>query len=84
MDKTVLVGIIAAFCTTVAFLPQVIKVYKTRQTKDLSLAMYAIFMTGVGLWIYFGKITNMWPITIANAVIFVLCGYILIMKVIYK
>ena len=84
MDKAVWIGMVAAICTTVAFLPQVIKVYRTKHAKDLSTSMYIIFTTGVLLWMYFGILTNTWPIIIANAVIFVLCAYILVMKFIYK
>ena len=79
----VLVGSIAALCTTIAFLPQVIKVYKTKHTKDLSMMMYVIFTIGVIFWMYFGILTEAWPIIIANALILILCVYILIMKKIY-
>ncbi|MFH1314812.1 MAG: PQ-loop domain-containing transporter [Candidatus Uhrbacteria bacterium] len=45
------IGLIVAICTTLAFFPQTIKVIKTKQTKDLSLAMYLIFTMGVFLWL---------------------------------
>ncbi len=47
-------GYVAAFCTTISFLPQAIKVIKTRDTESLSLAMYVIFTFGVGLWLAYG------------------------------
>lgn len=77
------VGSLAALCTTIAFLPQVFKVYKTKHTKDLSLLMYVIFAIGVLLWMIFGILTQAWPIIVANALIFLLCIYIIIMKKIH-
>ena len=83
MNYTTIVGYIAAFCTTVAFLPQAIKVYRTKQTKDLSMPMYTIFVVGVGSWFCYGILTKSPPIIIANAVTFLLGAYILLMKVKY-
>ncbi|MGH9811215.1 MAG: SemiSWEET transporter, partial [Terriglobia bacterium] len=48
------IGLLAAFCTTVAFLPQVIQTWRTRSTKDLSLPMFSIFTTGIFLWLVYG------------------------------
>ena len=79
-----LVGVIAAVCTTISFLPQVIKVYRTRHTADLSLPMYAIFCFGVFMWTCYGVMMRSWPIIVSNAIVFVLCGYILSMKIRYK
>ncbi|GIR50383.1 MAG: hypothetical protein CM15mP59_1250 [Flavobacteriaceae bacterium] len=54
IDQNELIGFIAAVCTTFAFLPQVIKVWKTKQTKDLSLRMYTIMFIGICLWFVYG------------------------------
>jgi MtN3 and saliva related transmembrane protein len=81
MDLITLVGTIAATCTTVAFLPQVIKVRRTRHAKDLSFPMYVIFCTGVACWLWYGFLTDSLPIIIANIVTFVLGTYILAMKI---
>ncbi len=76
-----LLGIVAGFFTTLAFLPQVIKVWKTRETKDLSLAMFVLFLAGVLLWTIYGLIQMSPSIILANGVTFVLSMYILIMKI---
>lgn len=81
MDRVTLIGIIAAICTTIAFFPQVYKVYKTKHTRDLSLPMYIIFSAGVLLWLVYGIIINNLPIIAANAVTFISCVYILAMMV---
>ena len=44
-------GLMAGFCTTAAFIPQVAKTWRTRHTKDLSLGMFSIYVTGVVLWL---------------------------------
>ncbi len=82
--QTELIGAIAAVFTTISFLPQVIKVYKTRRTSDLSLPMYVIFSLGVFLWMCYGFLAGSLPIMIANAVVLVFCTYILAMKIVYK
>lgn len=77
------IGMIAAVCTTAAFLPQAIKVIKDRQTQALSLAMYAVFTTGVALWFAYGLVILSAPVIIANAVTFMLAATILGMKLRY-
>ena len=78
------IGFFAAFCTTIAFLPQAIKVYKTKSTKDISLYMFLIFTVGVISWLIYGLIINDWPIILANAVTLVLSFFILIYKLKFK
>ena len=78
------IGFFAAFCTTFAFLPQAIKVYKTKSTKDISLYMFLIFTIGVLSWLIYGLIINDWPVILANAVTLVLSFFILIYKLKYK
>ena len=68
IDQNELIGFIAAVCTTFAFLPQVIKVWKTKQTKDLSLRMYTIMFIGICLWFVYGLRINSLSIIIANIV----------------
>ena len=78
------IGFFAAFCTTIAFLPQAIKVYKSKSTKDISLYMFLIFTIGVLSWFVYGLIINDWPVILANAVTLVLSLFILIYKLKYK
>ena len=67
-DQNELIGFIAAVCTTFAFLPQAIKVWKTKQTKDLSLRMYTVMFIGICLWFVYGLRINSLSIIIANIV----------------
>jgi MtN3 and saliva related transmembrane protein len=78
IDQNELIGFIAAICTTFAFLPQVIKVWKTKQTKDLSLRMYTIMFIGICLWFVYGLRINSLSIILANIVTGVLVFTILV------
>lgn len=77
----IFISSIAAFCTTIAFLPQAIKVIKTKDTQSISLAMYMVFTTGVLFWFVFGLMIDSYPIIIANIITFFLSGIILIYKI---
>ena len=78
------IGYFAAFCTTFAFLPQAIKVYQTKSTKDISLYMFLIFTIGVLSWLVYGLIINDLPIILANAITLILSFFILIYKLRFK
>tara|TARA_Y100001958_G_C20744912_1_gene231846 strand:+ start:161 stop:421 length:261 start_codon:yes stop_codon:yes gene_type:complete len=78
------IGFFAALCTTIAFLPQAIKVYKTKSTKDISLLMFLIFTIGVFSWLIYGLIINDYPVILANAVTLILSLFILLYKIKYK
>ena len=78
IDQNEIIGFIAAVCTTFAFLPQVIKVWKTKQTKDLSLRMYTIMFIGICLWFVYGLRINSLSIIFANIVTGVLVFTILV------
>ncbi len=73
-------GYTAATFTTVAFIPQAWRVYRTGKTYDLSLAMFAIFTLGIGLWLAYGLVLQRGPIVYSNALTMLLAGYILFMK----
>ncbi|WP_035384107.1 SemiSWEET transporter [Ferriphaselus sp. R-1] len=77
------IGSIAATLTTVAFVPQVWQVWRTRHTHDISLGMYAIFTCGVAMWLVYGLLLGAWPIIIANAITVLLAGAVLVMKLRY-
>jgi len=83
MDNIFILGASAAIFTTAAFLPQVIKAHKTRHTKDLSLAMYLMFITGLILWTIYGVLLKQAPIIAANGVTLMLSVYILYLKIKY-
>ena len=73
-------GSFAGFCTTIAFLPQVLKVWQTRSARDVSLGMYAVFTIGVVCWLAYGWLLMVWPIIIANIVTLVLVALVIAMK----
>jgi MtN3 and saliva related transmembrane protein len=75
-----LVGYIAAFCTTAAFIPQVILVWRTRSASGVSMGMYSAFCFGVFLWLCYGIAIQAWPIAINNAITLVLASSVLVMK----
>ena len=77
-------GYIAGFLTTIAFLPQVFKVWTTKSTKDISIWMFLAFTTGVFLWMIYGFLINDTSIIITNILTFTLALTILIAKIKFK
>lgn len=77
------IGLLAGTLTTVAFLPQAIKTWKSKSAEDLSLGMYSIFCSGVVLWFIYGILTSDFPVMIANGVTLVLALSILYFKLAY-
>ena len=75
-----IIGYCAAFLTTVAFLPQAIRSWRTKDLSGISLEMYALFTVGVGLWLVYGLIIEKWPLIMANALTFALALSILLLK----
>lgn len=84
MNLTTGIGLLAACCTTIAFLPQAIKAIRTKHTRDLSLVMYSLFTSGVLLWLIYGILRSDWPVIIANAVTLLFAATILFLKIRYK
>jgi len=84
MDYTEALGLLAAFFTTVANIPQAIKVIKTRDVKSISAATYSMLFIGMLLWVVYGIIKDDFPIILANSIAAALCGVILIMKIICR
>jgi len=80
MDLLQILGLAAAVFTTAANIPQTIKVIKTRSTKSLSTATYAMLFIGMILWVVYGVLRNDLPVILANAIAGSLCGIILFIK----
>ncbi|WP_027572933.1 SemiSWEET transporter [Bradyrhizobium sp. WSM1743] len=78
-----LIGFAAATCTTVAYAPQAIKVWKTRSTGDISLGMFLVMVLGLALWLLYGLLSGDAPLVAANAITMLLAGGILVMKLRY-
>lgn len=74
------IGILAAFLTTMAFVPQVVRVIRTRDTHAISLWMYLIFSTGLVLWLVYGMLLHLWPVILANSVTLVLTLIVIFFK----
>jgi|LakMenEpi03Aug12_release.lakeMendotaPanAssembly.Ray.scaffolds.fasta_scaffold156532_3 MtN3 and saliva related transmembrane protein len=83
MDFTNILGFMAASLTTFAFLPQVVQVWRSRSTKDISLPMLVTFIAGITLWLIYGLKVNAAPIYIANAITLILNLTILRFKLKY-
>lgn len=81
MDMNTCIGTVAAFCTTSAFVPQVLQSWRTRDLSGISLPMYTIFTTGVALWLLYGLVIHDWPIIIANAITVLLAAIVLLLKI---
>ncbi|WP_317193112.1 SemiSWEET family sugar transporter [Pedobacter segetis] len=84
MDLTTLIGLLAAFGTTFSFLPQAIKIIKTKNTEGISLSMYLMFSSGVFLWLLYGYLKSDTPVMLANGITLVLAVIILSLKIKYK
>lgn len=84
MNSIQLLGLAAGTFTTAAFIPQVVKTWKSRSAKDLSLGMFSIFCTGVLLWLTYGLLIMDIPVIVANMVTLVLASFLLVLKLKWK
>jgi MtN3 and saliva related transmembrane protein len=75
-----IIGGLAATLTTISFFPQAVQVIRTRDTRAISLAMYALFTMGIACWGTYGLMTLQWPIIIANGFTFLMASMILAIK----
>ena len=69
---------VAGICTTISFLPQVFKIWKTKSVNDISLLMFLIFTFGVVNWLIYGLMIKEIPIILANTLTLILCLLILL------
>ncbi len=79
-----LIGYAAATLTTLAFIPQTLHSWRSRDLSGVSLGMYSLFTAGVALWLLYGVILESWPIIIANAITLALAGSVLFLKLRHK
>lgn len=80
MAFVTLVGMVAGVLTTIAFVPQVLRTWRTRSTSDISLVMFLIYVTGIVLWLIYGLMLKDLPLITSNAVTLVFSGTILGLK----
>jgi MtN3 and saliva related transmembrane protein len=81
MEGVTLLGLIAGTLTTVSVLPQVVKAWKTRHTKDVSLIMFLILFTGVALWFVYGLLIGDVPVVVANGITMVFVMTMIVFKI---
>lgn len=86
MDSSSLVTALgfAAALTTFSFLPQVLKVWRSRRADDISLATYGMFCAGIALWLAYGLLIGDWPIIVANIITLTLAGSVLVLALRYR
>ncbi len=63
-----LVGYIAAFFTTFALLPQIIRIWKLKEARDISILMPSMIAVGTSLWLVYGVLISSWPVIAANVI----------------
>jgi MtN3 and saliva related transmembrane protein len=80
MSSLDILGIIAGICTTLAFLPQAVKTWKSRSAGDLSLGTFMLLVVGLILWLIYGFIIYNWPIILTNGFTLMIAGSILYFK----
>lgn len=80
MDIVNWIGTLAGVMTTIAFIPQVGKTWRTGSARDISLLMFLLFSSGVLLWLIYGILLQAMPIIIANGITLALSLSILVMK----
>jgi len=81
VDIVNITGSLAGGLTTIAFIPQVVRTWKTRSAQDISLFMFLLFSCGVMLWLIYGIMLQALPIILANGITLTLSTSILALKV---
>ncbi|HEY9299421.1 MAG TPA: SemiSWEET transporter [Phormidium sp.] len=84
MKSIDILGFIAATLTSIAFLPQLVKTWKTKSAGDVSFGMLFTFCTGVFLWLLYGILIQSWPVIAANFLTLIFNVVILSLKIRYK
>ncbi len=83
MPISTIIGLAAAICTTTSFLPQVIKAWRSRSTRDVSAGMFALLVSGNSLWLLYGALIGDLPLVVANLITLGLVATILALKLRY-
>jgi MtN3 and saliva related transmembrane protein len=80
LEALTILGLVAACCTTFAFVPQVAKAWRTRSTADISLGMFGLMTFGIVLWLVYGAFKSDVPLVLAKLVTLGLSSTILYLK----
>ena len=78
------IGMVAAVLTTIAYIPQVVKIYRTKSARDVSFRMFSLLATGVSLWLVYGIMMRSVPLIFANFVTLALSLTVLGLKIKYE
>jgi MtN3 and saliva related transmembrane protein len=84
MDFVDVLGLIAGALTTIAFLPQLFKTWRSKSAKDISSEWLVIFSTGILLWLIYGVMMDLLPVILANSITLVLTLIILFFKFYFR
>jgi MtN3 and saliva related transmembrane protein len=84
MDSAKIIGLVAGLLTTISFIPQVVKTWRTKSAKDLSLVMFLLYCSGMLLWTIYGFMLNELPLILWNIITLVLSLVILFFKIKFK
>ncbi|MFO5526608.1 MAG: SemiSWEET transporter [Cuspidothrix sp.] len=84
MDLITILGLVAGALTTIAFLPQMFQIWRTKSAKDVSYIMLIIFMSGLFMWLIYGIILGALPVILANGVSLFFNLIILWLKIKYR
>ncbi len=84
MEPEKILGLVAGFLTTVAFVPQVVKTWRSKSARDLSLVMFSLFCAGVFLWTIYGFMIDELPVILWNIITLILALVILFFKIRFK
>lgn len=79
-----LLGIVAGTLTTISFIPQLLRILRTRSADDISWGMFSVFAMGTTLWIVWGVGQRAVPVILANAITLLLTAVILFLKWRYR
>ncbi len=81
MNTATIIGLSAAFLSSISMIPQVIKVYRTKKTENLSLGAFSVLAVGLFLWFIYGIMIKAMPVIVGNVLGLSLVCYIVIMKI---
>ena len=84
MDITNVVGTLGGIVSSVTFLPQVIKIWQTKSTKDLSMMTLLFLVINVSLWLTYGILTKLNPIIITNSIVLTMVFIMVYFKLTFK
>ncbi|PSB32375.1 SemiSWEET transporter [Chlorogloea sp. CCALA 695] len=84
MNSITILGLVAGTLTTLAFLPQLLKIWQTKSAKDISFNTLIIFNIGIFLWLIYGIYLNALPIILANLFTLIFNMIIVWLKIRYK